>query len=222
MTWLDARKISPGGMPAVAASSVPTKVKQSTVNSEQKWLGKYCSLLLTWYFVDSADPSSLGPIADLSELLLQAKSRFADVTWVADDGTLVHGHKCIVYARAAGETPSVVNSGAELILKCIGGFQQRYLSTSVPLNESSRSLPYQPFAASQRSLLSTSQDWHEQGQFKRGSSPNGSLASNNTVLGQRREIRVDLQGTDAGTFSGYLTTLYTAQGTEVFEVLFEG
>lgn len=155
-------------------------------------------------------------------MLLQAKSRFADVTWVADDGTLVLGHKCIVYARAAGETVSVVYVGAELILLGTGGFQQRYLSTSVPHNESSRSLPYQPYATSQRSLLETSQDWHEQGQFKRGSSPNGSLASNDTVLGPRREIRVDLQGTDVGTFSGYLTALYTGKGTEVFEVLFEG
>lgn len=44
---------------------------------------------------------------DLAQLLSQAKARFSDISWYADDGTQVFAHKAVVYARAAGAYPSL-------------------------------------------------------------------------------------------------------------------
>lgn len=44
---------------------------------------------------------------DLAQLLSQAKARFSDISWYADDGTQVFAHKAVVYARAAGASRSL-------------------------------------------------------------------------------------------------------------------
>lgn len=50
--------------------------------------------------VDSASQQAW--IADLQALRANAKERWADVAWTANDGSITYGHKCICYSRAKG------------------------------------------------------------------------------------------------------------------------
>lgn len=56
---------------------------------------------------------------DLEAMLSDAKNRFADVVWATPEGTLLYGHKSIIYSRASGS------------------FQQRYLGAPKAMTEES-------------------------------------------------------------------------------------
>lgn len=92
-------------------------------------------------------------------------------------------------------------------------------------NSSSRSLPFQPYNHSNRSL-SSSHDFHENALFLRTPSPSTSISSSaSTINGgpMNSIIPIPLEGTDPATFAGCLEFLYTgAKAAEVFAVLFDG
>lgn len=139
------------------------------------------------------------------------------MSWVGDDSKIVHAHKAIVYARAAGKLLLRVPSLAPADPLLAGSFQQKYLAPTSTngANDSSLSLPFSSNRSGTSHSADRSHDVHSR--FLRSPSP-VSINSTWTVA-----TPMPLVGTDPALFEACLEFLYTgSKGVEVFTVLFDG
>ncbi|GAA5903440.1 hypothetical protein JCM5296_006254 [Sporobolomyces johnsonii] len=144
-------------------------------------------------------------LRDLASLKADARSRFGDVAWAAEEtGRVVYAHKCIVYARATGN------------------WQQRFMGVPHSLSESNLSLYGQSTTSirtyTPQSMIHPGSTTPTPREDRRSPSPSNSQSSTPSALRP-----IPLGPTDIDVFETSLEYFYTAgKETEAFAVVLDG